>query len=311
MEDTTHNQTNNQTSQNEKNIVLVGFGGAGKTTIGRYLATRFDREFADVDEEISKVLGYHHDQYIKTHGWEAFRTLEREVVQQLAQRKNVVIACGGGTVIDDRNIKTFHDHDGKIFFIDVPYEELLRRTRSRLDRPVANAWSDEEVSHAYHERLPGYSKADASVYVNGCNVEESADRVMDAIFAQGFAQIPYELWFRKPYLPLLEQQAMTTAIRPGNRKRPNPKGTSVGEDIKLRLLDEAGNESSLPRFNSFTANARITSIDVKTLEEITDEDLVGTSPDASRKELLPYHLGLIYNRALSKKELVSVIKFSY
>ena len=52
----------------DKNIVLIGFGGAGKTTIGRYLAQRFDRKFFDVDEEISKQIGFHHDKLIQTEG---------------------------------------------------------------------------------------------------------------------------------------------------------------------------------------------------------------------------------------------------
>ncbi|MBI4142083.1 shikimate kinase [Candidatus Woesearchaeota archaeon] len=293
-----------------KNIVLAGFGGSGKTTVGRYLAHRFDKQFKDVDEEISKRLGYHHDQLIQQEGWEAFRVLEREIVKDLSNLENIVIATGGGTLLDTANIVDFKKN-GVIFYIDVPFEELKRRTRSRLDRPVANAWTDEEIRRKYQERLPNYLSADVHVPVNGCNPEECADILIDAVFKQGFQRIPYELWFRKVYKPLIESKQLTTIIRPGVRIRPEPKGTFPGEIARVRILVEPGTQNSLPRFDDYATTVTIKEIKIKNLGEVTSQDLIGSSPETATPEAVKYHLGLIYNRILRENDKISLLYLQY
>ncbi|HSU73039.1 MAG TPA: shikimate kinase [Candidatus Binatia bacterium] len=293
-----------------KNIVLAGFGASGKTTIGRYLAARFDRQFADVDEEISKRVGYHHDKIIQQQGWEAFRAFEQTVVEDLSKLENMVIATGGGTLLNSHN-RVALKNKGVLFYIDVPLDELRRRTRARLDRPVANAWTDEEFVKKYEERLSGYLLSDVTVPANGCNPEECADRLMNAIFERGFPRIPYELWFRQTYKPMIVEKSLTTAVRPGERVLPAPKGTYAGETARVRILSEPGTDNSLPRFDEYATSVLIDSIDVKKISDLLPSELLGSSPDARDSESVKYHLGLIYNRQFKNEDVVSVLKFSY
>lgn len=125
----------------------------------------------------------------------------------------------------------------------------------------------------------------------------------------------YELWWRYPYRRLLQKQLVTLAIRPGDRRLPNPKGTREGDIINLRILlkpgDEEPNLCRLPKLDNFLTSAKISKITVKKWSEVADKDLLGASPDCLTKEGAWYNLGLIYNKEIADNDLVSLIRFEY
>lgn len=87
----------------DSNIYLVGFMGAGKSTVGRLLARVLEREFLDLDEQIAAHANRSISEIFAAEGEEGFRERESTALRQIAQRQNLVIALGGGAVLRDEN----------------------------------------------------------------------------------------------------------------------------------------------------------------------------------------------------------------
>ena len=123
----------------------------------------------------------------------------------------------------------------------------------------------------------------------------------------------YELWFRMPYRGLIAEGAFTAAVRPGDRRAPQPKGTEEGALAAVRILEKPGDEEtgSVPVFNDLLRKARIDRIVVKQISELHPEDLARCSPDSMSLEAVMCHLGLIYNREFAPSETVSILYFTY
>lgn len=123
----------------------------------------------------------------------------------------------------------------------------------------------------------------------------------------------YELWFRLAYKPLILNQTLTAAVRPGNRRYPNTKGTKEGQQARVRIIVRPGLDSAniMPEFDRFETRVEVCKIIIKPIFELTLEDLAGCSRDASTIELLKLHLGLIYNKLFFEDDLVSVLRFKY
>ncbi len=124
----------------------------------------------------------------------------------------------------------------------------------------------------------------------------------------------FELWFRVVYKQLIKNKKLTAALRPGNRISPHPKGTKVGEKVTLRIVLKPGDDETRQSAildNKFKKNAQITALTVKPLGQLTKKDFLGMSPDCQSLEDAKYHLGLIYNKIFSNKDLVTIIRWKY
>ena len=99
-----------------ENIVLVGMPGCGKSTIGKLLAQKLNREFVDADAEIIKTAGMSIPEIFETQGEEGFRKIETQVLAQLGQKSSLVIATGGGCVTKAENYPLLHQN-GTIFWL--------------------------------------------------------------------------------------------------------------------------------------------------------------------------------------------------
>jgi len=123
----------------------------------------------------------------------------------------------------------------------------------------------------------------------------------------------YELWFRETYKTLIQIRRVRLALRPGDRRYPQPKGVKEGDLAKIKILKRPGIEEQNipPLFDDFETIVRIRKIAVKKLGELNNEELKTCSPDCQTKEVAKYHLGLIYNREFNDDDLISVIHFDY
>lgn len=143
----------------QRNIVLIGMPGAGKTSTGRSLARLLGRPFIDLDDAFSVETGMGAGQYIERHGEEAFRIIETKVASQYGSRSGLVIACGGGIVTQERNYPILHQN-GIIAFIDRPIDQL-----STNGRPVSQT---KGVGKLAEERMGLYhSWADVEIACTG------------------------------------------------------------------------------------------------------------------------------------------------
>lgn len=120
------------------NIVLTGFPGTGKSTVGRRLAERLDRPFVDVDAEIEARAGVPVRAYYAEHGETAFRALEREACRAVARRTGVVVSTGGGALVDPTN-RAALEETGRIVCLTCDIAEVLRRLGDDGERPLLGA----------------------------------------------------------------------------------------------------------------------------------------------------------------------------
>src|SRR5258708_1932192 len=107
-------------------IVLTGFMGTGKTTIGRMVAQHIGREFVDMDEVMVARAGKSIARIFAEEGADAFRRRESDLCRELAQRSGLVIATGGGALIDDANRSALAPHS-RLFCLDATPAEIARR----------------------------------------------------------------------------------------------------------------------------------------------------------------------------------------
>lgn len=146
-----------------RTIVLCGFMGCGKSTVGRELARRLGYEFIDMDSYIEERAGRRIPRIFQEDGEAGFRELEHLAALELASRAGAVIASGGGALLFPRNAEAFSGCS--VVFLDVPFEECYRRAAGS-DRPLIRQNSREEVSALYEKRYPLYCAA-ASLRIAG------------------------------------------------------------------------------------------------------------------------------------------------
>lgn len=117
------------------NIVLIGFMGAGKTTISDYLRTAFAMEVVEMDQIIAERQGMTISDIFETYGEEYFRDLETNLLIEMQSRTNVVISCGGGVPMRERNVVEMKKN-GKVVLLTAKPETILERVKNNHDRPL-------------------------------------------------------------------------------------------------------------------------------------------------------------------------------
>ena len=104
-------------------LILFGFQGCGKTTIGRQLAEQLQRPFIDTDKRIAARSGLSVRELCRTRGESYFRALEKQIILELEPHPNAVIALGGGSVLDPESVR-FLRTIGQLIYLEVPFEQL-------------------------------------------------------------------------------------------------------------------------------------------------------------------------------------------
>ena len=148
------------------NIVLSGFMGCGKTTVGRRLAAALNMKFVDMDLYIEKKTGMTVREIFAAYGEPHFRALETETVRELSRSTDYVIATGGGTLMQPQNVEEFHKGGGTIYYLDVPLAALQERLKNDKRRPLLQTPDRRAViERLLGERRPQYL-ASADVVVD-------------------------------------------------------------------------------------------------------------------------------------------------
>lgn len=144
-------------------IFLIGYMGAGKTTLGKAFARSMGLTFIDLDWYIEERFHKTVRQIFAERSEEGFRELEKRMLHEVADFENVVIATGGGTPCFFDNVE-YMNQKGETVFLDVSQEVLFRRLKvAKQQRPLLAQKNDEElkafIADALGKRLPHYSKA--------------------------------------------------------------------------------------------------------------------------------------------------------
>lgn len=138
------------------NIYLVGMMGAGKTTVGRHLAKRFNRRFVDADHEIEARTGVRIPTIFEIEGEPGFRKREAQVIAELATEQDLVLATGGGVVLDPANRGVLAG-SGLVVYLNAPPAMLFERTRHDRNRPLLRVPDPlGKIEELYRARDPLY-----------------------------------------------------------------------------------------------------------------------------------------------------------
>lgn len=170
-------------------IILIGYMGSGKTTLGQAVARRTGMRFVDLDDYIESRAGITVKEIFATRGEAAFRDMEREAIAALGADSETVVACGGGTPCFGDNMAALN-RMGTTVYLKAPHSRLLERLKLGRDkRPLIAALDDEALSDFITSQLawrePYYSRAlvtfDSSRLDDEEQLEESVDKFVKLI----------------------------------------------------------------------------------------------------------------------------------
>lgn len=162
----------------QKNIVLVGFMGAGKSAVGQALAARLQRELVDLDEVIIERQGRPITRIFEESGEAYFRRLEKSLVKEISQRESLIIACGGGVVLDNDNVDNLK-RKGKVIYLRASPEVILKRTKNYPHRPLLNvADQQKKIAELLSLREPFYALADFTVDTSDKTIAQVVEEIL-------------------------------------------------------------------------------------------------------------------------------------
>jgi len=171
----------------EKNIVLIGFMGTGKSTVASRLAVRLNRKFVDMDREIERVVGMTVRDIFKHYGEIRFRSEEKLIAQKLARESGLVIATGGGVVLEQVNMDNL-SQNGIIIYLEATPQEILERVnRKKGTRPLIKKNAQlQDIEEMLKAREGFYAQADYRVNTSDKSPEQITNEIMGILMSEGF-----------------------------------------------------------------------------------------------------------------------------
>ena len=165
------------------NIVLVGYRGTGKSTVGRLLASRLGRELVSTDAEIIKRAQHSIPEIVAQKGWEHFRDLESDICREFAGRDQLVIDTGGGAILRVQNVEVLKKN-GTVFWLTASVETIAKRIGSNNQRPSLTGTKSfvDEIQDVLRERTPKYqAAADHSIATDSRSVNQLVETILTLI----------------------------------------------------------------------------------------------------------------------------------
>ncbi|MFO0699274.1 MAG: shikimate kinase [Nitrospira sp.] len=162
------------------NVVLIGYRGTGKSTVGKLVASRLNRELLSTDVGVVKLAGQPIPDIVEQHGWEHFRDLETKICQDLASKDGVVIDTGGGAILRSQNVAVLK-RTGTLFWLTASVETIAKRIGSDTQRPSLTGTKSfvDEIQDVLRERTPKYqAAADHVIETEGKSVMQIADEIL-------------------------------------------------------------------------------------------------------------------------------------
>lgn len=162
-----------------KNIVLIGFMGSGKTTVGKRVAAKLHIDFYDTDEAIRRCEKMPVYDLLQKKGKKYFEGAQRFAVSTLAQNENCLISTGGDTVMDEFNLAELKKN-GILFWLRASAETVYKNTRhSATRRPGLSNATPADIEAMMLERNPYYEQADFVISVDHNDMDKAAEEIIE------------------------------------------------------------------------------------------------------------------------------------
>lgn len=162
-------------------IVLIGFMGSGKTTISKELSSRLNIQAIDMDDLIEEKANMTTPEIFDTFGEKKFREFETEVAKELGEKNSIIIATGGGVIVNEINIEYLRKNGGKIIFLQTTFDEIQKRVKKH-DRPRPLFTNPGSAEKLLNTRLKKYKYfSDFIVNTDKKEVSTIADEIIKKI----------------------------------------------------------------------------------------------------------------------------------
>jgi shikimate kinase len=165
------------------NIVLIGYRGTGKSTVGRLLAARLGRELVSTDAEIVKRAHRTIPEIVAQEGWDYFRNLESNICREIASRDQLVIDTGGGAILRAQNVEVLKKN-GTVFWLMASVETIAERIGGDNQRPSLTGTKSfvDEIQDVLRERTPKYrAAADHSIATDGRSINQLVETLLTLV----------------------------------------------------------------------------------------------------------------------------------
>jgi len=165
----------------DKNVVLIGFMGSGKSLIACELGRRLNVEVISTDALIEARRGEKIHEIFKSQGEAFFRDLEAETIKEISQRRGIVIDCGGGVVLRKENLQHLKTN-GIVFYLQATPEVIYERIKKEGHRPLLTVPDPLGfMKQLYQQRLPLYNQADFMIDANDASIEGPVAEILKRI----------------------------------------------------------------------------------------------------------------------------------
>ena len=164
------------------NIVLTGLMGAGKSTVGKALSKILkDYTFVDVDDVIVDIEGMSIPDIFEKKGEEYFRKIEKEVIQELSEEEDLIIALGGGA-FEDKETRETLEENCKVIYLKSNVDRLFSRIKNDKNRPLLQCNDPKgKLEELLKLREPNYLKADYIIETGNKNIDEIVEEILEII----------------------------------------------------------------------------------------------------------------------------------
>lgn len=163
----------------KENIFLIGFMGAGKSTVARAMKKHYGMRLIEMDEQIEKQEKMSVPKIFEVHGEPYFRKLETDLLEGLSSQENTVVSCGGGVPMRVCNVEAMRK-SGKVIYLSTSPQQIYERVKTSHNRPLLEGnMNVEYISDLLSQRLPKYLEAaDAVVSTDGKSVEDICKEII-------------------------------------------------------------------------------------------------------------------------------------
>lgn len=168
------------------NLILIGYRGSGKSTVGRKLAERLKLKFVDIDDLIEERQGVPISDIVNSHGWGHFRKLERSAIEEISKEDRLIIAPGGGAVLDTDNVNALREN-GFILWLKADKQTLLKRLNqdpgTNTRRPtLTGKGTSEEFKEVMSLRDPIYERvSEIQIDTSTLDLEATVENILAAV----------------------------------------------------------------------------------------------------------------------------------